>query len=218
MTEIMIANTANLPMYTNKELAHATAKIFKIGEKVRRYAYETAFIMAQVDESKCYVDDGFKNVHDWAMKTFGFKKSTSYSMLKVGKEYTRVLTDKNGKASGYASNLLPEDSESDFSASQIIKMLPAGHDIAVELVEDGEITVDMSCREIEKIVQSKMATEEEPEEAENTEEEPEEAEAENTEEASETEDTRRVYDDEGNIYEVPVNVWSEIVKYKVIEG
>lgn len=208
MTEIMIANTANLPIYTNKELARATAKIFKIGETVRRYAYETAFIMAQVDESKCYMDDGFKNVHDWAMKTFGFKKSTSYSMLKVGMEYTRVLTDKNGKASGYVSNLLPENSESDFSASQIIKMLPVGHDIAVEMVEDGEITVDMSCREIEKIVQSKMATEEEIEEAD----------ASSVDEVSEAEDTRRVYDDEGNIYEIPVGMWSEIVKYRVIEG
>ena len=133
MNEMVIAtNSANVPTFTNNELRTATSKIFKIGATVRRCAFETAFIMAQVDATECYKDDGFNSVHEWAMKTFGFKKSASYTLLRVGMEYTRAFTDEKGKVRGYGSNLIPENSGTDFTTTQIEKMLPGGHDLAVE--------------------------------------------------------------------------------------
>ena len=149
MNEIIIRTTE----YTNKTLAKATADIFKIGETVRRCALTTAVIIANVNDMECYKDDGFNSVHEWTEKTFGFKKSVSYSLLKIGKEYVReIKSPKTGKVTGYASNLLPENSSKDFTTTQIEKMLPAGHPLALELVENGEITPDMTCKEIGKII------------------------------------------------------------------
>lgn len=154
MNEIAIVSNVMPQVYTNKALNTATQKVYKIGETVRRCAFETAVIIAAVDESECYKDDGFNNVHEWVSAAFGWQKSTSYTLLKIGREYVREVKDAKGKIKGYTSNLLPEDSEKDFSTTQIEKMLPAGHAFAAELVEREEITPDMTCREIGKIIKS----------------------------------------------------------------
>lgn len=158
MNEIIIRTTE----YTNKTLAKATADIFKIGETVRRCALTTAVIIANVNDMECYKDDGFNSVHEWTEKTFGFKKSVSYSLLKIGKEYVRgIKSPKTGKVTGYASNLLPENSSKDFTTTQLEKMLPAGHPLALELVEGGKITPDMTCKEIGKIIKNATKGEDE---------------------------------------------------------
>ena len=163
MNEIVVATPKTVaPTFTNKALNTATQKVFKIGETVRKCAFETAVIIASVEASECYKEDGFNNVHEWTKAAFGFQKSASYSLLKIGREYVREITDpKTGKIKGYASNLLPEDTEKDFSTTQIEKMLPAGHAFAAELVEREEITPDMTCKEIGKIIKSYTSAEDE---------------------------------------------------------
>lgn len=210
MNEIIMATT-NKPVFTNRLLQGATNRIMKIGETVRKCAFETAYIMAKVDETECYKDDGFNNVHQWAMKTFGFKKSVSYSLLRIGKEYTRAIADTNGRAKGFTSNLLPEESDVDFTTSQIEKMLPAGHDMAAQLVNDAIITPAMSCKEIEKVIKAK--TKDEDETAETTE-------TSETTEAAETTETPvevadysvDVYDEDGVVYRVPHDI---LVQYRI---
>lgn len=203
MTDMIIYNNS-VPTFANRTLQQATNKVFKIGETVRKCAFETAAIMAKVDETKCYEEDGFTSVHDWAMKTFGFKKSASYSLLRVGKEYTRALTDGNGKVKGYGSNLVDDDAESDFTTTQIEKMLPGGRDLAVELVDNGEITTDMTCKEIEKVI--KAHTNPEPEEVER-----EAVEVEAEQEVVEVE-TIIVTDESGNKYAIPADI---LESYKI---
>ena len=88
------------------------------------------------------------------MKTFGFKKSASYTLLRVGKEYTKQLTDAKGKVAGYKSNLTADNAEKDYTTTQIEKMLPVGHDVAEQLSEEGKISPDMSCKEIEKVIKT----------------------------------------------------------------
>lgn len=88
------------------------------------------------------------------MKTFGFKKSASYTLLKVGKEYTKQLTDAKGKVAGYKSNLTADNAEKDYTTTQIEKMLPVGHEVAEQLSEEGKINPDMSCKEIEKVIKT----------------------------------------------------------------
>lgn len=213
MNEIMIIKN-EIPTFSNKALQTATNKVFKIGETVRKCAFETAYIMAQVESTECYKDDGFDSVHDWAMKTFGFKKSASYTLLRVGKEYTRAITDGNGKVKGFGSNLVA-DGENDFTTSQVEKMLPGGRDLAGELVDDGEITANMTCKEIEKVIKAHTQPE-------NTEEETENKQA---EEESENEVERVIVcvvdiTDGGNIeavhgdtmYSIPLDI---LEKYKV---
>lgn len=154
MNDITIITATEAPEFINKQLRNATEKIFKIGATVRKCAFATAKVIYDVNESECYKEDGFNSVHEWTAKTFGFKKSASYTLLKIGTEYIRELKNPAGKVTGYESNLLPEESEVDFTTTQIEKMLPLGHETAVELVEDEEITPDMTCKEIEKVVKA----------------------------------------------------------------
>ena len=75
-------------------------------------------------------------------------------------------------------------------------MLPGGHDLAVELSESKEITPDMTCKEIEKVIKAHTAPE--PEEPGTEPEEP--------ETDTEPEHFVIVTDEDGNKYNVPVEV------------
>ena len=145
--------------YTNEELNKATREVIKYGKSIRNNLFAIAHIIAEVDASECYKDDGFNNVTEWAEKSFGFKKSNTYDLLKIGKEYTRARLSAKGNVVGYESNLLPENAGEDFTTTQIGKMLSAGRDVVVELVDNEEITPDMSCREIAKVIKAHTKSE-----------------------------------------------------------
>lgn len=185
--------------FSNKELSKATASIFKLGDAIKKNWFAIAHIVAYVDAKECYKDDGFNTVHEWVEKTFGIKKTASYSLLTIGKEYTREIVNASGKVVGYGTNLITEGSD-DFSKTQVEKMLPAGHEVALALVTDGEITPDMSAKEIAKVVKSH--TNPEPEE---TEQEPEE-ETEGGEGTEQEQETVSVWDKDGNEYAIPVDI------------
>lgn len=139
--------------FTNRELQTATNNIFKLGESIKNSWFKVAYIVSEVDTKGAYVDDGFETVHDWVTKTFGLKKTASYTLLKIGKEYTRKITNSSGKTIGYGSNLV-EDGESDFSKTQVECLLPLGHEIARELADTGVIRPDMTCKDIKTFVKN----------------------------------------------------------------
>lgn len=147
--------------FTDKTLQNATMKIFQINEAIRKNYFAIAFIVAGVDSAGAYKADGFKDVHEWTSKTFGYKKSMSYDMLKIGREYTREMLNKSGKVSGYECNLLPADSSDNFRTSQVIKLLPLGRDAAGELVNRGEVTPDMTVRAIADVVKKYTTSDDE---------------------------------------------------------
>jgi len=186
--------------FENKDLQKATNMIFKLGDAIRKNWFYIAYIVADVDKTECYKDDGFNTVHEWVEKTFGIKKSASYSLLTIGKEYTRKIVNASGKLVGYGSNLITEGSD-DFSKTQIEKMLPAGHELAVKLVNDGEITPDMSAKEISSVVKSHMEPEESEDDAES---EPETDGAMN--EPEQEPETVSVWDKNGVEYAIPVGI------------
>lgn len=158
MEELIITSEHKQLSFTNKELQNATMAIYKISENIRNRWFEIAAIVAMVDSKELYKDDGFADVHEWVNKTFAFGKSTSYDLLKVGKEYVREVYNKAGKVIGYECNLVPEGSDN-FSTTQVRRMLPAGHELASELVESGEITPDMTTTKIAKIVKAHISPE-----------------------------------------------------------
>lgn len=170
MEELIITAEHKQFAFTNKELQNATMAIYKIAENIRTRWFEIAAIVAMVDAKELYKDDGFSDVHEWVNKTFAFGKSTSYDLLKVGREYVREVTNKAGKVIGYESNLVPVGADN-FSTTQVRRMLPAGHELASELVESGEITPDMTTTKIAKVIKSHLF----PESAEDEEEGGEEA-------------------------------------------
>lgn len=187
--------------FTNKTLDKASKRIFKLSNAIRKNAFEVAAIMAQVEKEKAYEEDGFKNVHEWAMQTFSFKKSASYALLKIGREFTDTIHDENGKVTGYGSNLI-YDEDRDFTISQVEKMLPAGHDVVVELVESEVITPEMTCKEIEKAI--KEATKEVTEKDENAGEN--ESDCATVIEDTPDTDIVKVWDESGKVYLIPRDV------------
>ncbi len=197
-----LVTATNAVSFSNKELQKSTDFIFKLGDSIKKNWFAIAYTVAHVDATECYKDDGFNTVHEWVEKAFGIKKSASYSLLTIGKEYTRRIVNASGKTTGYGSNLIAEGSVNDFSKTQIEKMLPAGHELAVELVINGEITPDMSAKEISRVVKSHVDPEPEQEMKPEQESETDEDDGE-----PETEvDTITLWDSDGNEYVLPINI------------
>lgn len=201
-----LVTTTNAVSFDNKELQKATNAVLKLGDAIKKNWFAIAHIVAHVDETECYKDDGFNNVHEWVEKAFGIKKTASYSLLTIGKEYTREIVNASGKVVGYGTNLITDGSD-DFSKTQVEKMLPAGHELAVELVNCGEITTEMSAKEISRVVKSRMNPEPETDETE-PEQEPETDETEPEQEP----ETVSVWDKDGNEYKIPIDI---LKKYEV---
>ena len=185
------------PEYLNKGLNEATKKIQALGDGIRKAYFTVAAIIAKVDHEGLYELDGFKNVHEWTEKEFGFKSSRSYSLLTIGQKWTDAVIDKRGHVTGHVAVIDPN-----FSTTQIEKMLPAGRDKAEELYEAGVIRPEMSAKDIEKAIKAALHPKEE-EELETVEEEQDEG-------ANETEVTPelciRVTDENGTEYEIPESV------------
>ena len=203
-----LVTTSNAVSFDNKELQKATNAVLKLGDAIKKNWFAIAYIVAHVDETECYKDDGFNNVHEWVEKAFGIKKTASYSLLTIGREYTREIVNSSGKVVGYGTNLVTSGSD-DFSKTQVEKMLPAGHELAVELVNGGEITPKMSAKEISKVVKSHIKPDTDESETDC-------AESENETDGCDGNETEleivSVWDKNGNEYAIPVDV---LEKYTV---
>lgn len=149
--------------FVNKGLQNATMLIMSIAGKIRNNWFEIGAVIADVDGKEMYKEDGFKDVHEWTARAFNIKKSMSYDLLKIGREYTREILSKSGRVVGYECNLVQPGTDN-FNPTQVIRMLPAGHEQAQKLVDSGVITPDMSSVAIGKIVKSLNAKEEPKEE------------------------------------------------------
>ena len=149
-----------LPVYGDKTLKQATKRIYECGEKVAANMFEIAAIIAQVDSEKAYKKDGFHSVHEWTQSAFGFKKTLSYNLLTIGREWTEpLLSTTTGKEIGHKSNLV-QYMDDDFTVSQISQMLPVGRTVAIEMIADGEITQDMTCKDIKAAVKKRKEADE----------------------------------------------------------
>lgn len=128
---------------SNRKLQNYTKQIFNQGLSIKKSFAKIAVILVKIDESKCYEQDGFESVQDYANKVLGWKQANTYAMLKVGREYLDSKT--------YES-VLPHG-ETDYSTSQLQALLPLKSvDKAKELAEHKEISPDMTVKAIKDVV------------------------------------------------------------------
>ena len=139
MEELTTKTTTTL---TNKDLKDYTTKIKKCGDNIRKNYIKIAHLLTEVDATECYLDDGFENTCDYAAQVLGIQKTTTYNMLKIGKDYIA----ENGERT-----ILTEKG-ADYSASQIQALLPLGVDKVKEINEEGVISPEMSVRQIKHLV------------------------------------------------------------------
>ena len=148
----LILSTANAPAkftFKNAKLNEISAKIAaeavnmnsvynaaKEGAEAVNRALAPLF--GELLTSKCYVDDGFKSVADYAEQTFGMGKSMAYMLARVGKEYH----NEGGELTAKAVDTL--------STSKLAELTGVDRVAVAKAIESGELTADSSladCRD-----------------------------------------------------------------------
>lgn len=142
MDELRTTGTKKL---INKELKDATNKIKACGDNIRKNYIKISFLLNEVDEKECYFDDGFSDIQEYASKVLNIQKTTCYNLLKIGKEF---INEKGTRT-------VLTDMGNDYGVSQLQVLLPIGVDKAKELHDAGEISPDMSVRQLKNIVSPK---------------------------------------------------------------
>lgn len=126
----------------NKDLKNYTSKIKKCGDNIRKNYIKISHLLTEVDSTECYLEDGFTDTMDYASAVLGIQKTTTYNLLKIGKEYIA----ENGERT------ILTDSGVDYSVSQLQALLPLGVEKVKEINEEGVITPEMSVRQIKALV------------------------------------------------------------------
>ena len=177
--------------FENQSLAKATEEIIKLQKNVNESLISVAGISGEVAKSESYKDDGFKSAQEWLMKEFNYKKSTAYTMVKIGKEYVQL--EINGCLPIYKTIFANSETDEDFTLTQLEKLLPLGKERIEVYLSTGDLKYSMTVKEIKEFVSEiksldKRSEEPEPE-TEETEPETEETEPETEETEPETEET-----------------------------
>ena len=135
LTNVTLTGTT----FKNERLNGITADIVKLTSeafaKVEKTQIMIADLLAEVAHNELWKDDGFESTLDYAMQTFGWKKAYAYASIQLGvKRNTNQLPDGN------------------FNAGQLREMFPLSREKLDELVEAGEITEDMSAKQIREAI------------------------------------------------------------------
>lgn len=127
---------------TNKELKSYTTKLKTCGTNIRKNYLKIAHLLTEIDNTECYLDDGFEDVQDYASKVLGIQKTTTYNLLKIGRDFISESGDRT----------VLTDKGDDYGVSQLQALVTVGVDKAKELHGDGTIDPSMSVRQIKAIV------------------------------------------------------------------
>lgn len=156
-TDLMVVT--NRPVFINKQLENATERLIACSNTINGKEYAIATILAKIETKSLYSDDGFDSSAEYAEQTFGIKKSKTYSLITIGKDFTRPILNSAGKVVGYCSNLLPAaDVEKqdapliDFTTRQISIFAGLGRENVLELIDNGSLKPSMTCREISDLI------------------------------------------------------------------
>lgn len=170
--------------FENQSLAKATEEIIRLQKNVNESLISVAGISGEVAKSESYKDDGFKSAQEWLMNTFNYKKSTAYTMVKIGKEYVQL--EINGCLPIYKTIFANSETDEDFTLTQLEKLLPLGKERIEVYLSTGDLKYSMTVKEIKEFVSAIKSLEKKSEEPETEETEPE---TEETETETDTEET-----------------------------
>lgn len=149
MTEnVKIVETSKIDSLKNPELKTAAKQIVKLEKTRDRAAYAIAQVLKTVDDKRMYVEDGYKNIEQFASAMFGYKKVTVSNMLRIAKTYMLPNGD-----------TILKKGENDFTYTKLSELLSLGPDTLKKAVQDGEITPEMTQKELRNYVKKKKAAE-----------------------------------------------------------
>lgn len=140
--------TDDLNKDTEALLTACTQYIQKCIKGVQKNSFQIAKTMLKVDEHKLYLA-GYKSIIEYGEKTFGFKKATTYNLLKIARLFISKEKDES---------LLIHKTK-DYTDSQLYALIPMETAKAVneELIKKNKISENSTVREIEKVVKEYKA-------------------------------------------------------------
>ena len=140
--------------FKNRKLEAATLKI----ERARATAEKSFFTIAQTmkqvfDDSDILIESGFKNIEEYAEKTFGYKKANTRKMIAIANRFM----DRNGIKELYNG----------FSYSNLAELLPINDEEIKSGITAGEISAGSTQKEIREYVKNTKNPEASKSDAEN---------------------------------------------------
>jgi len=143
-----IATQATFSQFTNDKLNRLTMRIHELTQATKRNLFEIAVSLSAIDAEKLHETAGYKSIHEYAEKNFGYKKSMVYKLLDVARKYIEP-TEIDGHIV-YVSKLAHADT--DYSVSQLMEINRVEFDVAKSLDSVGAIMPSMTTKEIREIV------------------------------------------------------------------
>lgn len=199
-------NELTTKTFGNESLKKATEEIIRLQKNVNESLISVAGISGEVAKSESYKDDGFKSAQEWLMNTFNYKKSTAYTMVKIGKEYVQL--EINGCLPIYKTIFANSETDEDFTLTQLEKLLPLGKEKIEVYLSTGDLKYSMTVKEIKDFVSAIKSLEKKSEEPETeTETETEESETEAEEPETEAEETEEKETD----CKATIEIWDDCI-------
>ena len=131
--------------FKSAALNDASKRIAAIASDMGNSRKELAKVLGSVLSTKCYEEDGFKSVADYAEQTFGIKKALAHQLAKVG---NRFYLNESETAHAVAE-LLP--------ISNLAEIAKLDDEEIAEAIDNGDITADSTQSELREL--AKGATE-----------------------------------------------------------
>lgn len=132
----------------NKKLASHTRAIEKLMTATKRNMFEISARLLVIRNEDLFVDDGFKDVFDYAEQLFGYKKNMVYKLTTAAEKFI----EQSPQGKGYVSILTHENE--DYTVSQLIELNSIEPDTAVKLDQLEVISPQMSTKEIREVVKA----------------------------------------------------------------
>lgn len=127
----------------NNELRGYTNKIIQCDNGIRKNMNQIALLLAEVNQKKLFELENFKNTAEYANAVFGYSKGNVSKMVRVAERY-----------------LIGSSKYNDFNTSQLSELLPLEKEETDLLIENKEVTADMTVKAIREVVNSKKKLEE----------------------------------------------------------
>ena len=119
------------------QIAEMNSLVMDARERAERINSALAPLFGEVLSTKCYEKDGFKSVAEYADTTFGIKRSMSYLLARVGRDFYNEDTEETRKA------------RETLTVSRIDAMGDVDRVALANAIDNGEITSETSlddCR------------------------------------------------------------------------
>lgn len=152
MADLIINTTTAI---ANKELKRANDKIVKATDGMNRDMMKLAVAIKEAkevfdtDSESIKETDNFASFVDYSKKVLNMTKTTAYRFIDVAKNF--LATDK----SNVIVTIPTSESGRAWTISQLSILCKLGEharDIAIECIEDGNISSDMSCKELDEAI------------------------------------------------------------------